>query len=178
MRPPGFSWRTSGGGTWLAAAVMMMASNGACSLAGGGGDDDGVERRVFLPAVIAVADAHLDVAVTKPRKPFPGKPPQRFDDLDGERLGGKLTEDRRLIAGPGADLQHLRPGCQTQQVRHQRDDVRLRDRLAVADGQGAVEIGQAAKDLGHELVAGDLRHNIHHRRVERPSSDFPLGQDC
>ena len=51
-----------------------------------------------------------------------------------------------------------------QRLGHVADDVGLRDRLAVADGDGTILVGAAAQIVRHELLA---RHAD--QRVEHPS---------
>ena len=50
--------------------------------------------------------------------------------LDRVDLARDLAEHGRRVAEPGADLEHRLVAFQAQRLDHQRDDVRLRNRLA------------------------------------------------
>src|SRR5215813_3261500 len=77
------------------------------------GDDDLVERPRLFPAVVAVrllgidgaefGIAALDETVITAARAIG----ERLDDLDRPHLIGKVREIGRLIAGAGADLEHL-----------------------------------------------------------------------
>lgn len=55
-----------------------------------------------------------------------------------------------------------------QKIGHQRDDIRLRDRLTVSDIEGPVAICRVA-DLGwNELVTRYLAHGLEHTRIDLP----------
>jgi hypothetical protein len=60
--------------------------------------------------------------------------------LDGIDAAAELGDDRRLVAGAGADLQHLGVFLHLQLLRHEGDDIRLGDRLAAIDRQRDVLI--------------------------------------
>jgi len=59
-----------------------------------------------------------------------------LDDLDAVDLLHQFRENRRLVADPGADLEHGVSGLRLEQVGHERDDERLGHGLAVATGSG------------------------------------------
>src|SRR5262249_58080422 len=61
---------------------LQLADQRRRDLARCGGDDDAVKRRRLLPAVIAIAPAWPDIAITQPPQP-PGSavpPPQHHTD--------------------------------------------------------------------------------------------------
>jgi hypothetical protein len=58
-------------------------------------------------------------------------------------------------------------GLRLQHVRHERDDERLRDRLAVANRQGSVGVGFVTLGFGHEEVTRGLPHDVENARIER-----------
>ena len=70
------------------AAVTMILSNGACC----------------GPAVVAVADPHLDIAAALLAEPLLRLRRKLLDQLDAVDLAGELREDRGLVAEAGADL--------------------------------------------------------------------------
>ena len=97
MMPSGFSCCSSGGGMWSMPQVTMILSNG----------------RGLFPAVIAVGVlggdrlvlgvAALDQRVVDAARALG----ERLDDLDRPDLVGEVGEIGRLVAGAGADLEHL-----------------------------------------------------------------------
>ena len=90
---------------------------------------------MLAPAVIAVAHADLDVDVAQAPEALAGLERELLDDVDAVDLLDELGENRRLVADPGADFEHRVPGLRLEQNGHERDDERLRDRLAT-DRQG------------------------------------------
>ena len=99
---------------------------------------DSVERLEFRPARITIPDPRVHVAVSQRIEQRPGPPGQLWDDFNRIDVARQLGQDRGLVAGSGPDLEHRVPGRYIQRFGHVRHDVRLRDRLAVADGQRAV----------------------------------------
>lgn len=75
---------------------------------------------------------------------------------------GDFRQHRGLIAGAGAHLQDLVPGLERRPLGHQGHDIRLRNGLAGADGQGMVLIGQGGQKLRHEAVPMNLPHGRQH----------------
>src|SRR5262245_11098157 len=95
------------------AAALELLQQGGRNMVDAAGDDDLVERGGVLPAVIAVrvlgvdrlvfGVAALDQRVVEAARALG----QRLDDLDRPYLVGEVREIGRLIAGAGADLEHL-----------------------------------------------------------------------
>ena len=75
-----------------------------------------------------------------------------------------MGEHRCLITGPGAELEHDVVFSDAQQVRHDRDDEWLRDRLAGADRQRAVGISLGFEAVENEFVAWHGAHCPEHLR--------------
>jgi hypothetical protein len=88
----------------------------------------------------------------------------------------ELPRDGGLISGAGADLEHYVIGFELEQIGHQSDDVRLRDRLLETDGQGAVEIGVRLKLDGDELVARYAGDDFHHLAAEHGAAGVGGGR--
>ncbi len=86
-------------------------------------------------------------------------PLQRVDDPC------QPAQHRRLIPAAGADLQHGILHRQAEHLRHQRHDVRLRDRLAAANGERVVIIRQHAQVVGQKAVARNRAHRVQHARI-------------
>ena len=124
-----------------AAAFLELFDQGGRDFFGRAGDDDLVERGVFGPALIAVADLDVDVVVVQPFERLRGLAAERFDDFDRVDVADELREDGRLIAAAGADFQHLVGRLRVEGFGHVGHDERRRDGLAFADGQRHVVVG-------------------------------------
>ena len=85
--------------------------------------------------------------------------------FDGVDLAGHPPEDRGGVSRAGTDLQHAVAGLELQPLDHQRDDVGLRDRLAVLDGQRTVPVAHLTVRVGNEAFPGHLAHRIKHPLV-------------
>jgi hypothetical protein len=81
-----------------------------------------------------------------------------IDDLDAVNPSDQFGEHRRLIAETGTDFEDHVVGLGLKQVRHHRDDQRLRDRLVEADRQRPVEVSVGLDLDRHKLVPGHLGH--------------------
>ena len=94
-------------------------------MAAAGGGEDRVERRFLGAAAGAVALDDLDVVIAEAGDPLLGDFDQLALPLDRHHLAGDPADDRRRIAGAGADLEHLVARLDLGRLDHQRDDVRL-----------------------------------------------------
>src|SRR4029453_7619385 len=75
-------------------------------------------------------------------------------------------QDRGLVAAAGPDLEHLLGRASDRdRLGHACDDVRLRDRLAMADRQRGVLVRAARERLIDEEVARDVADAVQHARV-------------
>ena len=81
--------------------------------------------------------------------------------LDRDHLAHELREHRRLIARAGADLEDAMLGARREELGHAGDDVRLRDRLPLADRQRVIAVGDVAVIGRDELLPRDARHRLH-----------------
>ena len=144
------------------AAFAQLVGQGLGNFLRRTGDNDLVKRRVLRPALESVADADEDVAVAQAsQRPF-GSPAQGFDDLDRIHLLDQRAEHRRLIAATGTDLQHAIRWLRVHLLGHVRNDGRRGHRLAFADRQAHVEIGQRLLVGRHELMPGRGPHRLQH----------------
>ena len=66
-------------------------------------------------------------------------------------------QDRRLVAGPGAELEDAVARLRREQLGHARDDPRLADRLAGVDRQGLVGVGAALPVAGRRTARAGRR---------------------
>src|SRR5262245_42098248 len=129
-------------------------------------DDHLVERSMLRPAMIAVRDSDLNVAAALPTQSLLCLSGELFDDFDAVHLPRQLREDRRLVAQPGADLEHGIVFAEVQQIGHQRDNERLRDRLLEPDRKRNVGVGIRLKFDRYELMPRHLAYRTHHALIE------------
>ena len=79
-------------------------------------------------------------------EPGPGAVGQRPVALDGQHVPAQPRQDRGLVAGAGADLEHLVVLLQLQLLGHVGDHEGLADGLAAGDAERAVAVGMTAVD--------------------------------
>src|SRR5688572_28597947 len=138
-------------------------------------DDDAVERRVLGPAAVAVPFAHGDVAVTELLHPALGEPGELGNDLDSVDVVRELRQHRALVTRAGPDLEHARRGRELEELRHERDDVGLGDRLVPGDRKRMILVRLRALSVVDEAVSRDLSHRGEHSWVSHaPSDDLGL----
>src|SRR5205085_4116704 len=77
----------------------------------------------------------------------------------------ELRQHRRVVAGTGADLEHLVAGADLECLGHARDDEGLAHRLAVTDRQRDILIGLIGEGGGHEELARDPLERAENARV-------------
>ena len=85
-------------------------------------------------------------------------------------LAGQLGQHRGLIAAARADFEHFFVARQFQGFGHQRDDVRLADRLAAIDGHGPVGVGLVPHVGWQEDLARDALHGGQHAGVDNSAA--------
>src|SRR5438046_2981649 len=78
--------------------------------------------------------------------------------LNGEDLLGQKGKNGRLIAAARPDFERAVGWQETQSRGHGSDNVRLRNSLTTAYGQGHVFVGARAELLRHKFVAWELQH--------------------
>ena len=130
-------------------------------------DQNAIERRFLGPTQRAVTMSKMHVTNLHFHQPLPRLIQQRFQSFDAVYLTGKLREDGGLVSAPGPDLQDLVINTDIQPLGHERDHVRLADRLAVPDRSGAI---------GERLVLGSSREKSIARHPAQ-CRDHPLVAD-
>ena len=113
-RPRGSSCSYSVGGRRGAAAATAIAAYGACS-----GSPSVPSPTCTLTRVVARLGERRPCALRELGHP-----------LDRVHLAGELRQHRRLVARPGADVEHALAAAEGQRLADAGDHVRLRDRLA------------------------------------------------
>src|ERR1700731_2194937 len=138
------------------------------------GQHDLVEWRVLGPAMVAIAHSGLDIGEAQAVQALFGLCAELLDDFHAVHLACELSEDRRLITKAGADLEHDILGTDVEQIRHQRYNEGLGDRLLPSDRKRHVRIGQWLKLDRHEFVSRDLGNCRHDAFVKaRLAGQFP-----
>ena len=93
-------------------------TSGAC-------DDDSIERSLFRPAEIAVANSHPDIFVVEVLQPLPGTLSQGVDYLYGEYHWCQLRQHSGLVATSSTDFEDLCTRLDLECLGHECDDIRL-----------------------------------------------------
>ena len=164
-------------GDYHPAAGLQLLKKGRRHVRRSGRDDDAVKGCVLRPAEIAVAMLYIDTAIAKSLKTHLRLPSKRFEDFNAIHLANEPGQYGGLIAGAGPHLQHDIITFRPQQVGHQGDQRRLRDRLVMADGQRPVLIGIAAQGRGHELMPRHGTHGCHYGRIGLFSNHVGIALD-
>src|SRR3984893_7794646 len=120
------------------------------------GQHDLVERRVLGSAMVAIAHSGLDIGEAQAVQALFGLCAELLDDFHAVHLACELSEDRRLITKAGADLEHHILGTDVEQIRHQRYNEGLRDRLLASDRKRHVRIDQWLSSTGTNSCRGTL----------------------
>ena len=115
-----------------------------------GGDDDGIVRRMFRPALGAVAMQDVDVVVTEVGQGFRRLFGKLAEALDRVNLRGYFRQHCCRIAGARADLEDFFAALEHQGFRHEGDDIGLGDGLFARDRERRILIGEFAQVLGQE----------------------------
>ena len=145
MTPPTRTCSRSASGTVSPAAVTMMRSKGACS----GQPLVPSPTSVVMLAMRSVLEARLGGADQRPKT------------VDGVDPPAEPRQDRRLVAGAGADLEHAVAVAEIERRRHHADDHRRADGLPAVDRQRPLGVGLGPALRRHEDVA---RHQFDRRR--------------
>ena len=96
---------------------------------------------------------------------LPGGPREiavAFHGVDPAREAG---EDRRLVARPRADLEHLVPRANLERLGHETDDRGLRDGLAGGNRERHVLVGAVTEEVADEGFAGCVFEGREHGLV-------------
>lgn len=140
------------------AADAELALQRLGHLGAGRGDRDGVVGCMVGPSPGPVSMENVDVRYAEISKRRRGLLGELADPLDRVHVAGDAREHRGRVSRAGSDLEHLLTALEREGVRHQRDDVRLRDRLAGSDGQRRVLVGELGERRRQELLARDGAH--------------------
>ncbi len=121
---------------------------------------------MLFPAEVAVPQLARYVVVAEVIEPLAGLACERRDDFDAVYVIHQFREHRGLVSRTGAHLENPVSGIRLDEFGHQGDDVGLRNRLPVPDGQRPVLVGVSPLGLRHHAVALHLVH-----RAEDPVAE-------
>src|SRR5205085_9916468 len=113
-----------------ASAFTELIEKCARHCCGGGGGKDGVERRAIAKRGDAVADRERDVRDVESIESRENSGGKIGFDLRAVNMSRDARQNRRLISAAGSDLEDAFVASQLEKLRHQRDDVGLRNRLS------------------------------------------------
>ena len=151
--------------------IKLVQQRPRHSRGGGSHDDPLVWSELGEPTrAVSLADCH--VFNLEPLKHLPRQPGQFGRPFDGIHLPRQPRQHRCLIPRARAHLKDRLRAYQFQELGHQSDDVRLRDRLSLTDREWAVRIGKVPRLRRDEQVPGHCHHRLEHARV----SDVALAQ--
>ncbi len=135
------------------AATLELLHERGRYVAGCGGNDYGIKGRVLFPAEVTVAKPRGDIVVAELRKTDRRCPIQGLDNFNCVDVINQTGEDRRLVPGPGANLEDDIPWPRIDEIGHKSHDVRLRNRLSMPDGQRAIFVSERSLTRRNEFVA-------------------------
>jgi hypothetical protein len=158
------------------AGVAELCEQRGRQIGSGGGDEDGIERGVDRKTECAISSEDVYLRVAERGENLTGVVGKGWVAFDGKDPPRKFREQRGYITGTSADFENLVSGGELERFEHEGNDVRLRDSLAVADGQRMIFVGLAAEGFRNEFVAGDAQHGVENPRV-RDSAGPELGVD-
>ena len=153
------------------AALRNLIDERGRHLSGRARHEDPVVWGFGRPAHAAVRDRDLDIVESQAPQRRRRLLRERSLTFDRDDAAAEPAEDRRLVARPGAYLEHDAIRLEVQRLRHERHHQRLRDGLAAADRECAVLIGMAARAAHEEFLARDLRHHMQHPLIGHPMGD-------
>jgi hypothetical protein len=149
--------------------VAELGDQSWWQIGSGGGDEDGVERSVGEKAEGAVSSEDSCIGIAERDKKVASAVGEGRVAFDGEYLRDQFGEQSGDVTGAGSDFENLVGGRELERFEHARDDVRLRDGLAVTDGERMILVSLASVSFKDEFVAGHPKHGLENARVSDAS---------
>ena len=134
-----------------------------------GGDDDAVEGADIGGQVVAVRQHDLDIVAAGLLEAPPGGVRQGPKAFDRQYGLGEPGQDRCLIAGAGADLEHPMVLLKLQLLGHVGHHEGLADGLAAGNAERAVAIGFGAIAFADKVLPRDLLQRPQDRLIADPA---------
>ena len=132
-------------------------------------DHDRVIRCVIGPTSRSVGMQHVHIRIAELGQHRSSLFGELADALDRINIASNSRQNGRGVTRAGADLQHLFTAFERQSLGHQRDDIRLRDRLIFCDRQRRVFIREFPQRLGQEGLARDGSHGVQNQGRAHPT---------
>ena len=111
------------------------------------------------------AAATIDVGDAGDGEAPAGAVDQGRETLDRMNAAAETGEQRRHVAGAGADLEHALPALRLERHEHGRDRAGRRHRLPARQRQGHVGARQVGEAARREQLARDALHGAEHAGV-------------
>jgi len=128
-------------------------------------NEDCVKRSVVRKSERTVAGDDMHIAIAKRREKITGALGERRVPFDGKDFCGKIREQRGSVARTGSHFENLVVGRELERFEHERNNVGLRDGLAVTDGKRMILIGLSAASLRNKFVTGYANHGVKNARI-------------
>jgi len=124
----------------------------------GGRHHDRVVRSGFRKTSASVANDHADILVSHSGQPLPPGVGETGMTFDGNNFRCQFGQERADVARAGSNFEYAVAGTKGERVQHAGHYVRLRDRLAFANGQRMIFVRLTAVAFGSKCVARDAFH--------------------
>jgi hypothetical protein len=128
-------------------------------------DEDALEAADRRRHGKAVCPDHGGIRALEPGDPGLRRDRQALKPLQPHHFLGNLREDRRRIAGPGADLENALRRTDREGLDHARNEPGFVEGLAAADRQRQIARCQVAIAIRHEVAAGYQLERAQHRQI-------------
>ena len=159
-----------------AASFFELGKKCGGEFGGRGGNKDCVVGHVVGEAESAVGDEEGDPLVAQAIENCLGLGSESGVALDGMDVVGKFGQESSLVSGAGADFEYGVAGVEAEEFQHEGNDVGLRNRLGLGDGERSVVVGAVAESGADEFVAREAGHGSEDAGVPDTALD-ELGGD-
>ena len=147
------------------ACIHQLLEQRTWNLGRGGGHDNTVVGRIFRPTTRAIPN--MKIHILQPNLPDGcfSLARQWGDAFHRIHFVRQVRQNRRLVAGPGANLKHLLTALQIQKLGHQCHDIGLGNCLLAANRQRAVGVSMHGILRSDKQVARDGAHGFQYTQV-------------
>jgi len=166
-----------------ASAFAQLVEKSLRELGRGCGYDHAVEGCSVGQTSASVADLDGEVGVSQAAQNVSRSDCESGMTFDGIDMLAQLREQCRLVSGAGADFENYFFLSRSKKFQHERNDVGLRDGLALAYGKWIVVVGLLAISLGYKFVTRDTGHRgqdmlVPNSALAELGLNHPLAADC
>jgi hypothetical protein len=146
-------------------SVAELSGQSRRQMESGGRNEDGVKRSAVRKSERAIADDDMDIAIAKRREKIAGALGERHVPFDGKHFCSKFREQRGSVAGTGSDLENLVVRRDLERFEHERNNIRLRNGLAVTDGKRMIFVGLRTVCFRDKFVPRYAKHGVKNARI-------------